>query len=164
VDSKKYKVQGDTKNSFMDIELDLVLEDDSIGASCKVLGGEFTITQNGPILVLVDKDWCLTLLDITPEPEKAVPKLIINETLEIFTETKEIAVKCKCTYEELYYALKEEWPLLQKALPLIGEMPFDYSQRLMLFTFRDGWGFENGNYGLLSEGSFERINSEGRHF
>lgn len=157
---RKYKVQGDTKNAFMDIELDLVLKDDSIGSPCKVLNGEFTITQNGPILVLVDKDWCLTLLDITPESEKTVPKLVINETLEIFFDTKKIAVKVKCTYEELYYALKKEWKLAEVMMNIT--LPFEYNTRLKLFTFNNNWGFENGNFSMLSDGSFTRINNDGR--
>jgi len=156
---RKYKVQGDSKNTFMNIEIDLVLEDDSIGASCSVLGGDFTITQNGKILVLVDKDWCLTLFDITPEPEKVVPKLIINETLEIFFETKEIAVKCKATYEELYKALKEEWKLISKIKN--EKFPFSYDEKLKLFTFNDSWGFEHNNFSLMSSGSFTRINDRG---
>jgi len=160
MESRKYKVQGDSKNTFMDIELDLVLKDDSIDSQCNVLGGSFIITQNGPILVLVDKDWCLTLLDITPKPEKVVPKLIINDTLEIFLETKEIAVKCKCTYEELFYALKDEWKMIQVMTGI--KIPFDYSEKLQLFTFTDDWGFENGNFSMLSIGSFTRIGKDGR--
>ncbi len=160
---RKFKVQGDSKNTFMDVELNLVIEDDSIGASCDVLGGSFKITQNGKVLVLAEPEWTLTLMDITPEPEKAVPKLIINDTLEIYTETKEIAVKCKCTYEELYYALEDEWKMIEKLLPSIGGRPFDYSERLQLFTFTNDWGFEGGNFSMLSEGSFTRINEQGRH-
>ena len=157
---RKFKVQGDSKNTFMDIELDLVLENDDIGAPCNVLGGSFIITQNGPILVLVDKDWCLTLQDITPIPEKVVPKLIINETLEIFLKPKEISVKCKCTYEELFYALKDEWKMLEVMTGI--PIPFDYSERLQLFTFKESWGFKDNNFDNVSGGSFSRINEQGR--
>ncbi len=160
-EAKKYKVMGDSKNAFMGIELDLVLTDDSIGADCSVLNGKFKITQNGKILVLAEKEWTLTLMDITPVPEKDVPKLVINDTLEIYFETKEIAVKCKCTYEELYYALREEWKMAGKLV--MEPLPFDYSERLQLFTFKDDWGFENGNFSLLTGGSFSRIGLNGRN-
>ncbi len=160
---KKFKVMGDSKNTFLNVELDLVIDNEEVGADCAVLGGEFKITQNGQILSLANKDWTLTLMDITPEPELAVPKLIINETLEIYTETKEVAVKCKCTYEELYYALAAEWKALIKLLPGVGPIPFDYSERLKLFTFDNGWGFENGNFSLLTGGSFSRKDINGRN-
>ena len=160
---RKFKVMGDSKNTFLNIELDLVIEDDSIGNECNVLGGKFIITQNGKILVLADKDWVLTLMDITPVENKEKPKLIINETLEIYLETKEISVKSKCTYKELYEALKEEWKIIRQLKPEIGEIPFMYDDKLTLFTFKDGWGFENGNFSMLGNGSFSRLNEDGRN-
>jgi len=157
---KRYKVMGDTKNTFLDIELDLVLETEEIGSTVNVLGGTFVLTQNGKILVLVEKDWCLTLMDVTPVEEKVSPKLIINDTLEIYLETKEIAVKCKCTYEELFYALQNEWKMISTMTGTA--IPFDYTERLKLFTFNNEWGFENGNFSMMQEGSFTRFNSDGR--
>ncbi len=160
VDKKKFKVVGDSKNTFLDITLDVVTKDPEIGDTFSVLGGDFKVTQNGKIIVLVDKDWCLSIMDITPEPESIKDKLVINDTLEIFFETKEVSVKVKCTYEELFYALQKEWKLIE--LMGHGVMPFEYNTRLKLFTFRDGWGFENGNFSMLSEGSFSRMSVDGR--
>jgi len=158
---KRFQVQGDSKNTFMNIELDLVIEDDSIGATCSVLGGTFKIIQNGIILVLTDKDWCLTLVDITPKIQEIAPKLTANENLLIDTKLKEIDVQCKCTYEELYYELESEWKFLQVAT---GEpIPFDYSERLQLFTFKESWGFKDNNFDNVSVGSFSRINEQGRN-
>lgn len=159
---KRYKVMGDTKNTFLSIELDLVIEDDTIGKEINVLGGNFKITQNGPILVLAEPDWVLTLQDITPEEEKVVPKLKINDTLEIFFEPKTIEVSIDCTYEELYYFLKDEWKLLS-TLKNVGEFPFEYSNRLKLFTFKDDWGFAEGSFKYLLNGSYAQINSQGRN-
>ena len=158
---KKYKVQGDTKNTFMNIELDLVLEDDSIGSTCDVLGGTFTITQNGPILVLVEKDWCLTLMDVTPKPKIIKPKLVINETLDLFFEPKEVRVQCKCTYGELFDALKKEWEFVGKLRP--ESFPFEYDSELKLFTFLNDWGFTEGSFPNMTGGSFSRKNLLGRN-
>ena len=46
MEKKKYKVMGDTKNTFLNIDLELVIEDDAIGTIINVLGGSFKITQN----------------------------------------------------------------------------------------------------------------------
>lgn len=158
---KKFKVQGDTKNTFMDIELDLVIEDDSIGAPCNVLGGEFIISQNGKILVLTNPDWVLTLMDITPEPEIEKPKLEINKTVEIFFETKEIQVKTDCSYEELFYFLQNEWKMAGALMSI--PLPCDYTERFKLFTFFDEWNFMEGSLKHLSGGSYSRKTKDGRN-
>jgi hypothetical protein len=158
---KRYKIMCDTKNTFLDIELDLVLDDDTIGTTVNVLGGTFKITQNGKILVLVEPDWCLTLMDVTPVPEVKKPKLVINETLEIFFKTKEIQVKTSCTYEELFYVLQDEWKLA--GVLMTESLPFDYSERLKLFTFTNDWRFAEGSLPFMKNGSFSRKNSMGRN-
>jgi len=158
--SNKYRVVGDSKNTFLGIELSVVVDSPKIGDSFNLLGSTFTVVQTGKILVLADKDWCLSIMDITPPKEKELSKLIINDTLEIFLDTKEVAVKVKCTYEELYYALQREWKLLAQMGH--GTIPFEYSNRLRLFTFLDGWGFENDNFSMLTEGSFTRVSPDGR--
>ena len=160
-DSKKYKVMGDTKGTFLSVEFDLVLEDDTIGHDCNVLGGTFTITQNGKILVLTNPDWCLTLMDITPAPKVVVPSLAINTTLDIYFETKEIAVRCRATYKELYEFLKNEW-VMAGALSA-SPFPLEYDEDLKLLTFKDEWGFEEGSFKFMKEGSYSRLNVAGRN-
>ncbi len=161
MEKKKYKVMGDTKNTFLDIELDLVIEDETLGTEVNVLGGTFKITQNGNILVLAEPEWVLTLQDITPAPVVVKPKLEVNKTYDIFFGPKEIDVRIECTYEELFYALQQEWKM---AGVLAAEvLPFDYTERLKLFTFKNGWGFskENG-IKYIRNGSFTRISEDGR--
>jgi len=158
---KKFKVMGDSKNTFMNIEIDLIIEDEKIGAPVNVLGGSFHITQNGAILVLVDKEWCLTLMDITPEAVKEKAKLTINENLEIYFSTKEVKVDIDCTYLELFNTLSTEWVMAGK---LVGEpLPFEYNKELKLFTFKNGWGLHDGSMRHLSEGSFARKSEDGRN-
>ena len=158
---KKFKVMGDSKNTFMNIELDLIIDSEEIGDTVNVLGGSFVITQNGKILVLVDKDWCVTLMDITPVKEEIIekPKLEINSTLEIYFETKEVAVSIDCTYKELFDALSSEWGM---AGELVGEsIPFEYNTELKLFTFLNEWGFQEGSLSHMSKGSFSRLSAYG---
>ena len=157
---KKFKVVSDTSGRFNSIELDYVLDNEEIGRPLKLFGEDFRLTQNGPILVLVNEECCITLQDITPVPEKVVPKLIINETLEVFLETKEIAVKTKCTYRELYEALQDEWKLLGRVIS--NPIPFEYDNALQLFTFLNGWSFEHRDFSMLSEGSYARKSVDGR--
>jgi len=162
METKKYKVMGDTKNVFLDIEISLVIEDEAIGSTVNVLGGTFKITQNGPILVLAEPEWVLTLQDITPAPIIEKPKLIINDTVEIFFGNKTIEVKIDTTYEELFYFLQNEWKLIKNVLT-DTELPFDYSERLQLFTFKNDWGFVEGSFRHMSGGSFAQLNAAGRN-
>ncbi len=160
---KKYKVMGDTKDNFLGIEFDLVIENDDIGNVINVLGGTFTITQNGQILVLSEPKWVLTLQDITPVPVLEKPKLVINETVEIFFGDKTIEVKIDTTYEELFYFLQKEWKLIKNVLT-DTILPFDYSERLQLFTFKNDWGFKLGKtFSHMSGGSFAQLNAAGRN-
>jgi len=158
---RKFIVMGDTKNAFLNIEFDLVLDDDDLGTEVNVLGGTFKITQNGKILVLANPDWVLTLQDVTPEPEVEAPKLIINQTFDIFFETKEIDVRTQCTYSELYKSLENEWEGV-KSLTSIA-FPFKYSSDLKLFSMMDGWNFSK-EHGVknLKDGSFSRYSEDGR--
>jgi hypothetical protein len=161
---KKYKVQGDTKNTFMNIELDLVLETEELGTSVNVLGGTFKITQNGKILVLSDPEWVLTLMDVTPPAVVEKPKLEINKTIDIFFgDEKKIDVQVDCTYEEVFYFLQNEWKQAGALSATI--LPCDYTERLKLFTFFDHWNFTPSSLKFLKEGSFVRrvdYNLEGR--
>jgi hypothetical protein len=98
-------------------------------------------------------------MDVSPEPE--IPKLKINETLEIFLETKEISVKTRCTYEELYITLKREWNFIEELTDVV--FPFEYYKDEKTFIMNDYWNFEGGNFSMLSEGSFVRISTDGRN-
>ncbi len=159
---KRYRVVGDSKNTFMDVEMDVVVDDElTIGSDFVLLGGNFKLTQTGAILVLVDKEWCLSIMDITPKEVKEIPKLLINDTLEIYLETKEIEVRTKCTYEELYYVLADEWKMLRTMLNQ-GDLPFDYTERFKLFTFKENWNFTKGSLAMMSGGSYTRLNNLGR--
>jgi len=162
---KKYKVVGDSKNTFSGIELDIVVNegDTDVGKKFALLGGEFTVTQNGMILVLVDKEWCLSIMDITPPEVVEKPKLVVNDTLEVFMDNKEIEVKVDCTYEELYYVLADEWKLIQKLGAGVVARPFEYNTRMKLFTFLDNWGFVSGSLQHMKDGSYSRKNSAGRN-
>ena len=153
-------MQGSSRAEFMGIEINLVLDNDNIGEEVNVLGGTFKITQNGPILVLTNSDWCLTLQDITPNETK-VESLVINKNLEIFFETKEILVGLKCTYKELFKVLKSEWKLAGKLMNI--SLPFDYDDELKLFTFNNEWNFAPGSLQLMTSGSYSRINASGRN-
>ena len=158
---KRFKVASDTSGRFSGVELDYVLDDDSIGRTLKLFGEDYRLTQNGPILVLVNEDCCMTLQDITPEVVEEPKKLVINDTLEIYLRTKEVAVKAKCTYQELYEVLQDEWKLLGRVIS--DPMPFEYDNALQLFTFLNGWSFEHGDFSMLSEGSYARKSADGRN-
>jgi len=157
---KTYRVDGDTKNTFNGITLELVIEDEKIGAKVNVLGGSFVITQNGKILVLSSDEWCLTLFDITPEKKEEKPKLKINENLDLFLEVKEIKVSVKCTYLELYEKLKEEWSFIQT---INGEKcPFRYNDEMKLLTLENRWNLTGESIQFLTDGSFDRKSEDGR--
>lgn len=157
---KRFKVASDTSGRFNGVELDYVLTDEGVGSDMKLFGESFTLTQNGSILVLVSSDCCITLQDITPVEEITKPKLIINDTLDIFTATNEVAVKCECTYAELFEELEKEWKFISELTS--SPLPFSYNAELALFTFHDSWGFENGDFSKLSDGSFERKSADGK--
>lgn len=179
MEKRKFRVMssvGEGKDTFDGIELNLVLEDDSLGAQCNVLGGKFKITQNGKIFVLVEPEWVLTLMDITPE--KVIewghmiedPKeLRFNEEIDLFFETKELKVssserlynKAGCTYKALFLALQSEWAMISKVSP--EPFPFEYLEEEKIFVFNNEWKFsEFTNITLLREGSFCRKTHDGR--
>ena len=156
---KKYIIKGSSRPEFLDIELPLNI-DDTIGSKCNVLGSEFTVTQNGKILVLVNDIWCLTLMDITPEPVVEKPKLEVNKTLEIYFKTKEIEIKTDCTYKELFEAIANEWELIEG---LVSEpLPLEYNEDLKLLVFRNEWNITKGSLKHLTNGSYTRYNKAGR--
>jgi hypothetical protein len=156
---RKFKVISSSIHHFENIEFNFVIEDDSIGAKCNVLGGSFIIIQNGRIIGLTNKEWILMLLDVTPEviPEK--PKLVINENVEIFIDDKEIHISEKCTYKELYNFLEVEWQYLNFIPGVSVAFPLELrgDTDLLLKNHWNIIGFEN-----ISEGSFERQSFDGR--
>ena len=156
---KKYAIKSSSLPGFLDIELPLEI-DETIGGKCNVLGSEFTITQNGKILVLVNEKWCLTLMDITPEPVVEKPKLEVNKTLEIYFKTKEIEIKTDCTYKELFETIENEWNLIEG---LVSEpLPLEYNEDLKLLIFRNEWNITDGSLKYLKSGSYTRYNKAGR--
>jgi len=157
----KYKVMSDSANQFNNIEIDYVIEDFTIGRDLMFLGENFKLQQNGKILVLANKDRVITIQDVTPEPKVKKPKLVFNETLDIFFETSEISVGADCTYKELYDTLKLEWPMVNKIS--LRVFPLEYDETLKLLTFKNDWKLSNGSLKHLSEGSFSCLNKAGRY-
>jgi len=167
----KFKVVGDSKNTFMDIEFDMDNKDYNVGDTVSVLGGTFTVQQAGNILVLKEKDkqgidvWMLSIMDITePEvTEEDEQKLKVGDTIDIYFDKKEISVRVKCTYEELFYFLQNEWKAISQ-LPVADKaLPFEYTNRLKQFVFKNGWNFDK-QYGFMyvNDGSYSRISVDGR--
>jgi len=155
---KSFQVVGSSKPEFLNITISWNIEDDAIGNIVNVLGGTFEIVQNGKIIGLASKEWNMTMLDVTPVIEPEEPKLKINSTIEVYFDDKVIEVKVKCTYKELYDFLEEEWKSVAK-LPDTPQFPLEMrgSGDMLL---KDSWdikGFE-----LITEGSFERQNNQGR--
>ncbi len=155
--AKKYTVMssvGEGKDFMTGIEFDFVIYDDSIGNKVNCLGGAFTISQNGKIMVLTNKDWVLTIMEKDVPKEEKVRTFEVNKDYEIFFKTKTILVRNECTYEELFRSLKEEWRL---AGSLIAEtLPFEYNKQMKLFTFLNEWNFEGESMMLIRDGSFSR--------
>jgi len=157
----KYKVMSDTSNQFEGIEIDYVIDDTTIDRELKFLGEDYTLQQNGKILVLGNKDRVITIMDVTPPKVDEKPTLKVNETFEIFFGTKEIAVSVDCTYEELYRAVEAEWKvggsLMREPLPL------DYTERFSQLTFLNDWNFAEGSLKHMKKGSYARKNAQGRN-
>ncbi len=155
---KKFKVVssvGEGKEFFNNVDFELKFDSEEIGAECFCLGNKFTITQNGKIFVLVNSDWVLTIQDITPEELPEVPSLIVNKNIEVYLETKEIEVKVKCTYSELYNFLLLEWRNINEVSPIQFPLELRENGNLLL---KDSWNIKG--FDLISEGSFERQNSQ----
>ena len=174
---KKYKVIGSSDPAFMNIEMNFVFDDISMGKTCEVFNNTFTITQTGKIIVLSSEKWVLTLLDITPEVledkwNKTItnPKdLRINHEIDIFVEKKLIKINTtdrlthtnRTTYECLYKFLKNEWKYIHSMTGV--SFPFEYDHALKLFTMRDEWNFDSGNsFKHMTEGSYSRYAADGR--
>ena len=157
----KIRVMSDSQGQFDGVELDYVVEDTNIGTKVSFLNEEFTIQQNGKILVLGNPDRVLTLMDVTPEPVLEKPKLVVNETLDVYFGTKEVRVGVECTYKELYDTLRDEWKSIEK---IVAEaFPFEYDDRIKSFTFLRGWGFKDGSLEYMREGCFSRKDETGRN-
>jgi hypothetical protein len=161
MDSIKFRVAssiGEGKEVFNGVVFDYVIEP-TVGQEVSCLGGTFRITQVGKILVLVSDTWVLTLEDISVPKEPEKPKLVINDTLDVYLESKEIVVRTQCTYVELYNFLVIEWETINKLLeqPLVFPLELQEHNSLLL---KDSWellGFEK-----MTEGSYTRQNAAGR--
>jgi len=161
---EKYRVVssvGSGKEFMEGIEFNYDISDDSIGREVNCLGGTFNITQNGKFLSLANPDWCLTLMRLEDKEPEDDDDLKINENFDIFLEDKEVEVRKKATYKELYDALKKEWEFIEK---MTGDkIPFEYDEGYKLFTFLDGWKFKDGSLKNMSDGSFSRKSEDGRN-
>jgi len=158
---RKYKIINSTKLEFEGIEIPLELNNSEVGFVINILGTPFTITQNGSILVLVSERWCLTLQDITPTVKPDIPKLIINDTLEIYLETKEVEVKCKATYKELYVILLKEWNFINTLND--EQFPCEYNEEIKLLTFLNDWKLTKESVLNMNDGSYSCKNKAGRY-
>lgn len=173
---KKYKIASSTKPEFVDIEMPIDIQDDSLGAKLFLFGTEFGITQNGIILVLVEKDWVITLQELDVPMTGKIDELIIDGSLlqpnaefEIFFETKEIQLKETknlskegVTYKALFGALQREWSMAKQVFDVA--FPFEYDEELKLLTMNDEWNFMKGEtFSFMKEGSYSRKNASGRN-
>jgi len=158
---KKYKIVSSTKQEFEGIEIPLDDREYSVASNVSMFGSTFIVTQNGSIIVLTSDDWCITLQDITPIPKVEEPKLIVNDTLEIYLETKEIEVKCKVTYKELYDVLIKEWGFINT----LNNEPFpcEYNDSLKLLTFTNDWKLTDTSILNMKDGSHSCKNKAGRY-
>jgi hypothetical protein len=169
---RKYQVissVGENVDHFNGITFDYVLEDDSIGRKVKCLGGDFTITQNGDVLVLVNPTWVLTILRLPEEEKEESKKLEVNKDFEIFTGTKrfklnetDLVKSKKVTYKDFYEAVKKEWPNIEK---LTGEpLPLKFNDQYNSLVFINDWEWEGDDFKWLVEGSWGRETKDGRSF
>jgi len=158
---KKYKIISSTKKEFEGVELPLDSSEYSVASNVNMFGSTFVVTQNGNIIVLTSEDWCITLQNITPKSVVEEPKLIVNDTLEIYLETKEIEVKCKATFKDLYNMLLKEWNFINT---LDNEpFPCEYDKRLKLLTFNNDWKLTDASILNMLDGSYSCKNKAGRY-
>jgi len=158
---KKYKIINSTKQEFDGIEIPLDDSEYSVASNVFMFGNAFVVIQNGSIIVLTRKDWCITLQDITPKSVVEEPKLIVNDTLEIYLETKEIEVKCKATYKELYDVLIKEWGFINT---LDSEpFPCEYDKGLKLLTLNNDWKLTDTSILNMLDGSYSCKSKAGRY-
>ena len=173
---KKYKIVGSSDQAFMNIEMNIVFDDISIGKNCEVFGKVFTITQTGKCIVLANSDWVLTLLEID-NPDNEIKwghrisdsnDLRINHEVDIFIRDKIIKISKTDRLGESGVTFRALFEFLQKEWRYIGELinsnfPFEYDSELKLFTMREEWNFDsNESSSLVKDGSFSRYNSDGR--
>jgi len=171
---KRYKVVGTSKPEFMDIDLNVVFDDISIGKKCEVFGYTFTITQTGTVLVLANPDWVLTLQEL---PEEIVQdswghividhtELRINHEVDLFfADIKEVKISSTdriengVTFKCLFDFLVNEWKYISHLTDI--PFPFEYDRKFNLLVLQDEWNIV-GDFILLREGSFTRYNADGR--
>jgi len=168
----KYKVQSDTSNQFTGIEIDYVIEDFTIGRELMFLGENYTLKQNGLILVLGNKDRVITIQELKQKEEPLWSKMLrkedlrINHEVEIYFETKEIQLKNSerlgkngTSFQALFDLLQAEW----KMAGVLSSHPFPLEMREHNnLLFKDEWALAAGSLEFLRKGSFTRVNSDGR--
>ena len=172
---KKYRVIGSSDPAFMNIEMNIVFDDISMGKTCEVFGTLFTITQTGKVVVLSSPTWVLSLQLIPVKNEEkswghriSDPKeLRVNHEVDVFLGNKTIRLTITdrlqdagITFECLFKFLRNEWKYIEQLSGVA--FPFEYDKELKLFTMRDEWNFEEGSERLVFDGSFSRWDAEGR--
>lgn len=170
----KYQVAssiGEGKEFMTGIEFDYVIEDESIGKKVNCLGGQFTIAQNGQILVLTNPDWVLTLLKKEePKSDKNEEEYTfeVNKDWDMFFETKtfklhDTPVNNKgITYKEFYEAVKREWDQVKNLRA--EELPMEFNEEFNNLTFINDWCWESDDYKYLRNGSWGRKTATGKSF
>lgn len=171
---KKYKVVGSSDPTFMNIEMNIVFDDISIGKGCEVFNHQFTITQTGKCVILSSETWVLTLLEIEEKAESKWGHLLtnpedlrINHEIDIYIKDKIIQLTKTdrltdngVTYRCVYEFLKNEWKYVSQMVDV--SFPFEYQDDPKLFTLRNEWNFGGESQLLLRQGSHSRYNSEGK--
>ncbi len=165
----KYKVMssvGEGKEFMNGIEFDYVIDNEELGTEVKCMGGDFTITQNGKILVLADKDWVLTIMKQPEEVSEKVETFDVNKDWDIFFENKTFRINetpltvAKITYETFFEAAREEWKNVEKLRADPFPLKYDYGFKSLVFTH--GWGFVGDDFKFLKEGSWGKESADGR--
>jgi hypothetical protein len=165
----KYKVMssvGEGKEFMNGIEFDYIIDNEELGTEVKCMGGDFTISQNGKILVLTNPDWVLTIMK-QPEPEEEnIETFDVNKDWDIFFETKTFKIhdtpitRKQITYADFFEAVREEWKHVEKLRADPFPLKFNYDYNSLVFTH--GWGWEGDDFKYLIEGSWGQEDKDGR--
>jgi len=164
----KYKVVssiGEGKEFMNGIEFDYEIDDESLGREVNCLGGKFTISQNGNILVLVNPDWVLSIQK-QEEPEQEDNEFLVNRDYEIFLNDKVIKLNDTTrnnkgvSFKDFHDALKNEW----KTVEMISGEPFPmtYNEEFNHLIFKNDWTLNDDGFKYLKDGSWGRESKDGR--
>jgi len=165
----KYKVMssvGEGKEFMNGIEFEYIIDNEELGTEVKCMGGDFTISQNGQILVLTNPDWVLTIMK-QPDPEaEDVETFDVNKDWDMYFEDKTFKLhdtplnRKGITYEQFFEAVREEWKNVEKLRADPFPMKYNYDFKSLVFTH--GWGFAGDDFKYLIEGSWGKEDKDGR--